>query len=56
MRDHTNRVYGVAAAMYRREQVPRSFSRKLDSEDGGKRSERGLPEGTPGTQLPVGKA
>ena len=35
LRDRTNRVCGVAATMYRREQVPRCFGRKLDSEDGG---------------------
>ena len=42
MRDHTNRVYGVAATVYRREQGPRRFGRKLDSEDGGERSGRGF--------------
>ena len=35
LRDHTNRVCGVGATMYRREQGPRHFGRKLDSEDGG---------------------
>ena len=35
LRDHTNRICGVAATMYRREQGPRRFGRKLDSEDGG---------------------
>ena len=35
LRDHTNRVCGVAATMYRKEQGPRRFGRKLDSEDGG---------------------
>jgi hypothetical protein len=45
LRDHTNRIYGVAAAMYRR----------LNSEDGGERSERGLLKGTPETQLPIGR-
>ena len=35
LRDHTNRVCGVAATVYRREQGPRRFGRKLDSEDGG---------------------
>ena len=34
LRDHTNRICGVAATMYRREQGPRHFGRKLDSEDG----------------------
>ena len=38
--------------MYRREQGPRRFGRKLDSEDGGERSGRGTPE----THLRVGKA
>ena len=33
--DHTNRVCGVAATVYWREQGPRRFGRKLDSEDGG---------------------
>ena len=56
MRDHTNRVCGVAATVYRREQGPRRFGRKLDSEDGGERAGRGLPEGTPETHLRVGKA
>ena len=56
LRDHTNRVCGVAATMYRREQGPRRFARKLDSEDGGERSGRGLLEGTPNTHLHVGKA
>ena len=35
LRDHINRVCGVVATVYRREQGPRRFSRKLDSEDGG---------------------
>ena len=35
LRDHTNRVCGVIATMYRREQGPRHFSQKLDSEHGG---------------------
>ena len=56
LRDHTNRVCGVAAIVYRREQDPRRFGRKLDSEDGGEWSKRGLPEGTPETHLHVGKA
>ena len=56
LRDHTNHVCGVAATIYRREQVPRRFSRKLDSEDSGERSGRGLPEGTPKTHLRMGKA
>ena len=52
LRDHTNRVCGVAATVYRREQDPRRFGRKLDSEDGGERSGRGTPE----THLHVGKS
>ena len=40
LQDHTNRVYGVAATVYRREQGPRRFDWKLDSEDGGERSGR----------------
>ena len=35
LRDHTNRVCGVAATVYRREQGSWRFGRKLDSEDGG---------------------
>ena len=35
MRDHTNRVCGVAATMYQREHGLWRFGRKLDSEDGG---------------------
>ena len=30
LRDHTNRVCGVAATVYRREQGPRRFGQKLD--------------------------
>ena len=56
LRDHTNRVFGVAATVYQREQVPRRFGRKLDSEDGKERSRRGLPEGTLEPQLHVVKA
>jgi hypothetical protein len=56
LRDHTNRACGVAATVYRREQGPRRFGRKLDSEDGREQSGRGLPEGTPETHLHVGKA
>ena len=35
LQDHTNRVCGVAATVYRRKQGPRRFGRKLDSEDSG---------------------
>ena len=35
LRDHTNRICGVAATVYRREQGPQRFGQKLDSEDGG---------------------
>ena len=35
LRDHTNRVCGVAATVYQREQGPRRFGRKLDGEDSG---------------------
>jgi hypothetical protein len=56
LQDHTNRVCGVGATMYRREQGPRWFGRKFDSEDGGERSGRGLPKGTLETHLPMGKA
>ena len=40
LRDHTNRVCGVAATVYRREQGPRCFGRKLDYEDGREQSRR----------------
>ena len=40
MRDHTNRGCGVATTVYRREQGPRRFGRKLDSVDGGGIRER----------------
>ena len=56
LRDHTNRICGVATTVYQREQGPRRFSQKLDSEDGGERFRRGLPEGRPETHLHVGKA
>ena len=36
LHDHTNRVCGVAATVYQREQGPWCFGQKLDSEDGGK--------------------
>ena len=55
LRDHTNRVCGVAGTVYQREQGPRRFGRKLDSEDGGEWYERGLPKGTLETHLHVGK-
>ena len=42
MRDHTSRICGVAATVYRRKQDPWRFGRKLDSEDGGERSGRGF--------------
>ena len=35
LRDHTNRVCGVATTVYQREQGPRCFGRNLDSEDSG---------------------
>ena len=35
LRDHTNHICGVAAIVYRREQGPRRFGQKLDSEDDG---------------------
>jgi hypothetical protein len=56
LRDHTNHVCGVAATMYRREQGPCRFGRKLDSEDDRERSGRGLPEDTSESHLRVGKA
>ena len=56
LRDHTNYIYGVAATVYRREQDPRRFGQKLDSEDGEEQSGRGLPEGTSETHLRVEKA
>ena len=42
LRDHTNRVCGVATTVYRREQGPQHFGRKLDSENGRERSGRGF--------------
>ena len=42
LRDHTNRVCGVAATVYQREQGLWRFDQKLDSEDGGERSRRGF--------------
>jgi hypothetical protein len=56
LRDHTNHFCGVAATVYRREQGLQWFDRKLDSEDGGEQSGRGLPKGTSKTHLRVGKA
>ena len=56
LRDHTNRVCGVVVTVYRREQGPRRFGQKLDSEDGGERSRRGLSEGMLETHLRMGKA
>ena len=55
LRDHTNHICGVAATVYRREQGPRRFGRKLNSEDGGERSGRGLSEGTPETTCAWGR-
>ena len=42
LRDHTNRVCGVATTVYQREQGPRCFGQKLDSEDGREWSRRGF--------------
>ena len=42
LRDHTNRVCGLAATVYRREQGLWRFGQKLDSEDGRERSRRGF--------------
>ena len=44
LRDHTNRVCGVAATVYRREQGPWRFDQKLDSKDSEEDLGRGLPE------------
>ena len=56
LRDHTNRVCGVAATVYQREQGPRRFDRKLDSEDGGEQSGRGFAtSGLTGDPLARGK-
>ena len=55
MRDHTNHVCGVADTVYPREHGPWHFGWKLDSEDVGERSRRGLLEGTSETHLRVGK-
>ena len=56
MRDHTNRVCGMAATVYRREQSPQHFDRKLDIKDDEERSRRDLLEGTPETHLRMEKA
>jgi hypothetical protein len=56
LRDHTNRACDVAATMYRREQGPRCFAWKLDSEDSGEQYGRGLPECISETHLRMGKA
>ena len=55
LRDHTNRVCGVAATVYWRKQGPKRFGRKLDRRRRGA-SGRGLPEGTSETHLHVEKA
>ena len=39
LRDHTNRGCGVVATVYRREQGPRCFGQKLNSEDSGEHLE-----------------
>jgi hypothetical protein len=44
LRDSDNRVCVTAATVYRREQGPRRFNRKLDSGDGGERP-RGAKSG-----------
>ena len=46
----------MAVTVYQREQGPWQFGWKIDSEDGGEWSGRGLPEGIPETHLRVGKA
>jgi hypothetical protein len=46
----------VAVTVYQREQGTRRFGQKLDSEDGGEQSRKGLPKGTPETHLRIGKA
>jgi hypothetical protein len=56
LRDHTNRVCGVGATVYRREKGPWRFDRKLDSEGSVEQSRRGMPEDTSETHLRVGKA
>jgi hypothetical protein len=56
LRDHTNHVCGVAVTVYRREEGPWHFDRKLDSEGSVEQFGRGLPEGTSETHLRVGKA
>jgi hypothetical protein len=55
LRDHTNRVCRVATSVYRREQGPWQFGRKLDGKNSGERSGRGLLEGTPKTHFAVGR-
>jgi hypothetical protein len=46
LRDRDNRICVTVATVYRREQGPRCFGRKLDSGDGGERS-RGAGSGAP---------
>ena len=53
--DHINHDCGVAAIVYRREQCPWRFGRKLDSEDSGEWSRIGLPRGTSETHLCMGR-
>jgi hypothetical protein len=52
MRDHTKRVCVVSTTVYRSEQGPQCFGRKLDSEYGGERPREAISE----THLRVGKA
>jgi hypothetical protein len=51
LRDHTNRICGVAATVYRREQSPWRFGRKLDRKTKGSNSGETISE----THLCVGK-
>ena len=56
LRDHTNRVCGVATTVYRREQGSWRFDQKLDSEDSGERSGRGFAtSGLTGDPLACGE-
>jgi hypothetical protein len=50
LRDHTNRVCGVATTVYRRERGLRWFGQKLDCEDGGE----GFGEAISKTHLRIG--
>ena len=56
LRDYINRVCGVATTVYQREQGPRCFGQKLDSEDGKEQFGRGFAmSGLTGDPLACGE-